>query len=411
MKKISWWFRGYYKIKIYGRAKERLINICSKNGIELYMLEKVTEVIDDTDETGLDTLQCFVLQQEYSEIIKYCKKTGTDIDILCKYGIPNFFYRYKKRKCFIIGALLFFLLIYIFSLYIWDINISGNAVYTQEEFLGDIKDNYVSLGTPKKNINCHKLEQELRKKYDIAWISCSIEGTSLNIIFTETLEPGIIKKTSEPCNLIAAKDCVLSDVIARAGVVVARPGAELKKGDIIISGAINLYNDYDELLETSYVHADGDIYGITKYTYSDEFDINQYNKEYTGKAKTGYSISVLDRQLKLYFPKIKYEMCEEKTDTRKIGLGNVYNTPFKINKHIYREYKLNKVTLTRDEAEKKARVRLDSYMDELRKKGVEILENNVKIEVKNTTCTAKGYLLTREAVAVPSEINITNPGE
>ena len=56
-------------------------------------------------------------------------------------------------------------------------------------------------------------------------------------------------------------------------------------------------------------------------------------------------------------------------------------------------------------------LKLNSYIDELNKKGVEILENNVKIEVSDDICEAKGTIVTKEQIGIPADITIINQGE
>ncbi|MCM1208512.1 MAG: sporulation protein, partial [Ruminococcus sp.] len=66
---------------------------------------------------------------------------------------------------------------------------------------------------------------------------------------------------------------------------------------------------------------------------------------------------------------------------------------------------------TDEEAEEKAENKLQVYIDDLRKKGVEILENNVTISIRNGKCHADGHLVTSELVGIPSDISLFEQGE
>ena len=50
-------------------------------------------------------------------------------------------------------------------------------------------------------------------------------------------------------------------------------------------------------------------------------------------------------------------------------------------------------------------------IDELGKKGVSILENNVTIEFVNNKCIISGIIVTEELISVPSELIIIEQGE
>ena len=395
------WLRGYLIIRISGASKERFINICSKNQIIMWTVSRTDDYIEG-----------YISRKDFGRIESFVAKTDVKIDIRDKKGLPHFFYKYRKRKCFAIGLILCLAIIYTFTLFIWDINVSGESVYTKEQIVKDIKANYVELGTLKKDVNCFELEKELRQKYDkVAWISCEIKGTQLNITFTETIEPDTIKEQTEPCNIVAAKDGVITEIITRSGTSVVVAGDEVKKGDILITGAINIYNDYDELIETTYIPASGDVYAISEYEYSDSFPMNYYKKQYTGESKKYISLNFFGNQFTPYTPKTSYELYDTVTNDNKLKIGDSFYLPFSFQNTCISEYTTEAACYTDGQAHEKAMKRLNVYLDDLRKKGVEILENNVTIEVSNGTCTAEGYIVTKEPIGVPAELIIMEQGE
>lgn len=399
-KKIINRIRGYVLIEISGIQKDRFINICSKKHILLRDMEKKGEKI-----------YAYVSYKEYKVCQEYVKKTKTDIKVVKCFGLPFFIIRYRKRYGFIAGILLYFSMIYVFTMYIWDIEVSGDSVYTGEQIEKDIRDNYVDIFTKKSDINCDELEKALREKYSkVAWISCDIKGTCLNINITETIDKNYNIKSDKPCNIVAVKDGILTDIIVRTGKSTRSNGDEVKKGDIIITGTINLYNDYDELLETNYVSADGDVYAIVEYEYKDEFEMNVYDKVYTGKEKKAYDIVFDDVHIPVGI-KADYELYDTVVTEHRLKLGSSIYLPVYFNKITSKEYDTVLCTYSEDEAEEKAKKRLQIYIEDLQKKGVEILENNVTIDVGSDKCNAKGTIVVKELIGVPEEINIINQGE
>lgn len=65
-------------------------------------------------------------------------------------------------------------------------------------------------------------------------------------------------------------------------------------------------------------------------------------------------------------------------------------------------------TYTEEEARKKQEQLLQTYIADLKKKGVEILENNVTIECKDGECLASGILVVREILGAAETFG--NPG-
>lgn len=401
LKRILTWFKGYLILHIKGKERERFLNLCIKNSIDMWS-------ICDCE----NYKKVYVSRKAYKELIPFIKKTGVEIEVNNKKGFPYLFFRYKKRKLFLLGIVLFLVLIYAFSFFIWDINITGEDIYTDEQILRTLKEYNIELGTPKSKIDCAALEKRLRDDYEnIAWISCELKGTRLNITINETIVPEAVKENEEPCNIVAVKDGIITDIYIESGTRVANKGDEVKKGDILITGAVNLYNDYDELIETSYVPANGEIYAIVSYSYNDCFDLTYYDKEYTGKEKKYYGLYFGNNSFEPYVPKIKYSNYDLVKTDKKLKLGSFFYLPVSFEKNCIKEYKPEFKTYTKEEAQSKARGKLNMYIDDLSKKGVEILENNVKIEISDNTCKAEGTIVTRELIGVPSEITIINQGE
>lgn len=401
LKKIMIWLKGYLIVRIKGSSVERFINLCINNNINIW---------DISDNNNYKTLH--ISKKSYNELEQYIEKTGVTIEITDKKGLPFLFYRYKKRKLFLLGLIIFISLIYSFSFFIWDINISGEDIYTDEQIIKKLEEYDIGIGSPKAKIDCSKLEKALRDDFeDIAWISCELKGTRLNISINETILPEKIEENDTPCNIIAVKDGLISDIYIESGTKVRSKGDEVKKGDILITGVINLYNDYDELIETSYVPANGKVYALVNYDYYDSFSMSYYEKQYTGKTKKYYGLVIADNTFEPYKPKAGYNNYDLIENDTKLKLGTFFYLPLSLKKCSINEYEPVLMTYSINEAENKARVKLNKYIEDLNKKGVEILENNVKIEISGDTCIAQGNLVTKELIGIPEDITIINQGE
>ncbi|MBR1815487.1 MAG: sporulation protein YqfD [Lachnospiraceae bacterium] len=401
VKEFLIWLKGYLIIHIIGVSRDRFINLCMKNNLEMW------NICDEKD-----CVESYISKSSYKKMSDYVEKTGVKIEVEDKCGLPYLFYRYKKRKLFALGLVLFFLAVYAFSFFVWDINIDGENIYTKEQIIRDLEEFNVRTGTPKKNVDCAELERKLREKYDnIAWISCELKGTRLNISINETISPEMIKENTTPCNIVAMKSGIVTDIVLESGTRVVNRGDEVEKGDILITGAINLYNDYDELIETSYVPANGEVYAICSYDYKDSFPLDYYEKEYTGSSKKYYGITFLDSTLMPFKPKDEYDNYDMLEEDNKLKLFASFYLPvsFKVNE--VKEYEPVLKKYSEDEAKDKAHLRLNEYISNFNKKGVEILENNVKITISDTECMAEGTIITKELIGVPSELTIINQGE
>ena len=394
------WFYGQVKIEITGWGSDRLMYLCKRNDINIYNLKII------------DHGYCFLVStKDYKKIIYYNSKIESNIVVNDKTGLPNFFYKYKKRKIFALCLILCFLGTFIFSNYIWNISIIGNQIYTKEELIEIVKNDYVSLGHKKNKINCNKLEKQLRGRFNnIAWISCEIKGTNLIIYINETIPNDILLKSSGPCNIIAYKDAIITEIITSKGKKLVSNGDQVKKDDILITGVVNISNEYDELIETNYIEAEGIVMGIVEYNYNDQFPINTTKKVYTGRTKNQIDINFINNQISLP-SKNNYNSYDTISYTKKLSLFDNFYIPLGYTTNVYKEYTISNIKYTPKEAYEKANQKLILYIENLKKKGVSILENNVKITIVNDVCIASGIIKCKEVIGIPAEIEKIQQGE
>ena len=187
-----------------------------------------------------------------------------------------------------IGAAVCTGIIYVMSLFIWQIDIDGNSKYTDELILQALAQMNVKTGCQKSEIDLPEIEEDLRIMYnEITWVSASITGTKLQIELREGDlkisgssgggQTGNVKRvenqedspktqngeseTDLPANLVTAEDALITNLVVRRGTAAVRYGDEVKKGDVLIEGKVYIYNEDETLKKVDYLTADGDIEG------------------------------------------------------------------------------------------------------------------------------------------------------
>lgn len=381
---------GYVKAEVYGFAPERFMNLIIKNDVVIWDVES--------------TEQGYIFYTGRKNLMKmkpYLQKTNMKIRLLKKYGLPYFLKQHKKRAAFLVGFLLFCVMVYVLSLFIWEVKVTGEDKLVADSLLKVIEEQYVPLGTVKSKVDCSKLEESLRKDFDeISWISCELKGTSLTVYLEEGMAPKIQTEDSKTGDLVAAKDAVLTKMITRQGTPVVKVKDTVKKGDILISGTIYIYDDNNEVMETSYVAADGDVYGKTTEEYEDYVDLKYYKKIYQGKAKTHITFYFLDYCLTPYIPKMDAENYDSYTQIHKARIFDNFYLPFGYKTVKRTAYTLEQQEYTEEEAKKLLETRLSKKLKGFEEKRVEIIENNVKIKKSNGKMIAYGNIIKNEPIAI-----------
>lgn len=384
--KLINWFRGYLCVRIRGAAPERFINLCCNKKIFIWDLKRIEE-----------DYQFHISVKNYKNLKPIARKTGMVPKITQKSGFPFFMHRYRKRKGFFIGIFLCIILVYILSLFIWDISILGGSKYTPEAMLEFLEENEVFTGIKKKKVDCQEIEETIRLAYnDIGWVSAEIKGTRLIIKITETNMPAPAEIAIAPSHMIATKNGIIKEIITRSGTPLVKAGDVVKKGDILVSGIISVMDDFNVLISNQPVVADADIQCKSYYDYYDELPMSYIDKIYTQESKKGYYVALIGKKIFLYNRRNTYNKYDIIVNENTLHVTNSFYLPFQYGTITTREYVEERKVYTEDEANTLAKARLKRYFDRLIENDVLINENNVKITIENNKCIAQGRILVEE---------------
>lgn len=399
--KLLRYFFGYLKVEVKGFAPERFMNLIIKNDVVVWS-------VNSTDNGYI----FYTGRKNLLKMKPLLQKTNVKLTILEKRGLPYLIKKNKRRVFFLLGFFLCIFFVYIMSLFVWEVKVTGVKQLVAQAMLKDIETNFVKLGSLKKDVDCNALERDLMKKYDeISWINCNINGTTLTVSIEEGLLTKNNKSTLTQNDIVAIKDATITKMITREGKPIAKVNDRVKKGDILISGTIYIYNDNYEVLETNYVAADGDIYGESTEPYEDAIEMNCYEKQYNKSEKKYYTFFLFDYCITPFKPKIKGEKVDYLTQIHKVKLFSDLYLPIGYKKTEVKGYEIVKKTYTKKEAMAVLKSNLDEKIKELEGKGVEIIENNVKIEKQGNRFLAKGTLKLRESIGGVRELTLMPPEE
>ena len=259
MRHLWQWICGYICVGVKGRQVSRFLNLCSRNGIHLWRIRYDLE----------HSLRAYLRLSDFYDLKPYLRKTKTKIKILSKKGFPFWCHRHPKLKWFIC---LCFLSVCIgcYSLsYVWDIEIKGNTKVSTQDILMCLKENKVDVGLKKEEINCSKIEVLLREQFQqIGWTSVYLENTKLCIEVKESLYD-VVEHADQADNrsyhLVADKDARILSIVTRAGMAVVEEGRNVKKGEVLVLGISDIYDDSGAIKQTLHLKADAQVYGLVVY--------------------------------------------------------------------------------------------------------------------------------------------------
>ena len=392
------YLKGYVRIRLSGYSPERFLNLCKARNIEIW----------DLRSSGL-TYEMNLSVRDFRKLKPLRKKARAHVVITERHGLPFFLYHNRNRKMFPAGVLLCAAFLYIMSLYIWNIHIEGNYSRTTDVILDYLETEQVVHGMPKSQVDCKEIQSMIRIEFpDIIWVSAEVKGTRLIIRVRENMDTdtaGTSEEEREPSDLTASRPGIITSVLVRSGKAAVQPGDEVEEGSLLVSGRIDILNDSGEITGYQYTAADADIYARTEYEYQDEFLLSHETRHFTGKKRYGFYLRLGNRSL-TFKRRPKFSAYTTLNTEYPLKLTENFYLPLSFGTIAYEEYETYMENYTAEEARLLAEENLNEFLENLIEKGVQIVENNVKIEVGNNTCRAAGTIAALEEIgtAVPTEI-------
>lgn len=229
-------------------------------------------------------------------------------------------------------------------------------------------------------------------KNNLEWVSIKKDGMK----YIVRAEERIIKSevvSDKPRDIVASKDAYITKVISSKGNVLVRQGEYVKKGTVLISGKITLYEDVKGVTSAS-----GSVYGNVWYECTVETPKEISSERLTGRKR--YNLNVGNKILL----RNKYQNFRQK-NIREIKI-------FGLKIKFYREEEVEIIKTKTDDEYALKRLK-EEFDKKLNGKGVIIYQKVLKKEENNSTIKYRVFIITNELINAysyfeESDINDTN---
>ncbi len=393
----EWLFlrNGYLRVRVTGHAAERFLNLCGANGMDVWNLVPCG-----------DGLMCCMTVPAFRRIRPLAKKAGVRVRILRRFGIPFFISRNRRRVGLYTGAAAFFVLIYVLSLFVWNITFEGNYHYSRDTLLNYLETLNVRCGMRKSLVSCENLEESLRSAFpEITWVSASISGTRLFVRVKENEALSAIpQQDSAPCRLVADHSGTITRMIVRQGRAAAAVGDTVEKGQELVSSELSVMNDSGETVRYMNVRADADVYARTEYAYRKTIPGFYKASSDTGRKRYGLAVTFGSLRLGFLAPAKKERLWDYVSESRQLRLFEDFYLPVYGETITGNEYVSYERFYTKQEIKALAQRVHDQYLENLMEKGVHIIENNVKIQRDGLSFVIEGTVTAEEQIAAAAPV-------
>lgn len=391
MEWIFRWLRSYLTCRLKGGDMERFFNLCRYQGIECWDMSLNEGVC-----------RCCMYLDDFWKIRPFVRKTRVRVRIEKRRGLAFFMAFLRHRKGLWIGMAGCIGMLCFLSAHIWKLEFYGNSYYTDERLTKYLETaEGVGFGIWKSKVDGPLLEENLRLTFpDISWVSVRMEGTSLLVSLEEMVKYDASEQEQTlPRYICASQDGEIVSMVTRSGVPKVTIGNTIRKGELLIDGVMEILDDSLTVAESIPVGADGDIWAKVTENYSKTYPAGLESRNY-GRASWKFTFSIGSRSVS--FGKNPYKGSETVYD----HITRVYDwwPGIHIQTDAFRPYtnvsSWEMISEIKEEAEKD----LSDIIHEFEEKGVQILENNVKILVYEDRVEAVGNFVLIKPVGEGTDI-------
>ena len=366
--KVFHFVKGYVIINVSGFYIERFLYICAKQGIELFGIGK---------KTGNGVVVCMNIK-DFKRIRPIVFKTKVRVSVLKKYGLPFYFKKAKKRRALIAGMLLLSVMAFISSGFIWSVEINSEDEEVTNELINAIDLAGVHIGAYKPFLpEGEKIKSIIMNNTDnIVWAWVYIKGTKAVVDFKEGIPAPKVVDRSVPCDIVARRDGVITEVVEKNGESRVVSGDTVAKGDLLIAGTLEIPGG-----EYKTVHSIGDVYARVWHEKSGEYKLYVENEIPTGNKKDFITLKLFSKCIDLYvdenIPYSDYSI-QEKLSELKMGKDNFLGVGFY--KKTYNEIERQRTSISVDDALEIAKNDLEMQISRELLAGSSVVDKQIQYE-------------------------------
>lgn len=301
-KKIFKFVKGYVIIEITGKNKERFLNLCLNDGIEI-----------GTAEYRENAIVVSLSAADFMRMRSDAKQSGVKIKIISKHSVKKFALSRKNRIALPIFLIILGIYYVLVQNFIWCVEIDGIKTADSGAVAEILRDKGVYPGAPKSGIeDLSGIKNAIifsENKINWAWLY--VEGAKARLAVQEAVMPPGISDKRVPTDIIAACDGYVREATVKRGERRVVANTTVTKGQVLISGKVAVFGAGEEE-RYSYVNSEGKITADTVRYARGTFGAKKKLGIKTGRVKKRLGFEFFGKE---FFPFGKPENAFVKSET------------------------------------------------------------------------------------------------
>lgn len=295
------WLQGFVQFVVIGKFPERFINIVTKSGLSIWNTNKKD-----------DRLYARMYVRDYKKIRLLAKKSRVRLKMQSKHGLPFCIRRYKSRVGVLIGIVVFSVVVYVMSCFVWTIDIVGLETVSESYLLSVLEDNGLYIGTFKPSVSFQEISRDTMLEIDdIAWMSINVLDSHASVELKEKAKSPQVDDYHQPANVKAERDGLILSINTLQGENLFDSGSAVVKDQMIVSGVVE-----DKLGGVNLVRANATVLAQTTRKVSFAIDKeHEYCTFSEPQIRRSLDIFCLDIPVTFSFASVKNSAVRYNTDS------------------------------------------------------------------------------------------------
>lgn len=178
---------------------------------------------------------------------------------------------------------------------VWDVRVLGNERVSEADIKDSLDSAGLYVGRPWRSIDRSEVETRMLSECpEISWISINRRGSVAYVEVIESELPPDTEKPPEYANIVAASDCVITEISVVSGYAAVSVGEVVKAGDVLISGVI------PSEARGGFCSAEGSVKGIVDDEISVFIEREYTEKLYSDGKNTALKIKILNFPINIF---------------------------------------------------------------------------------------------------------------
>lgn len=305
------------RVRLTALSPENVINLASVKGIEVYEMKK----------TDACTAEFVINERDYRLFEQIAQKAGAELEAQDRKGLNSARARLKSRLSLLLCLGFIVLMLYVSSLFVWDIKLVCDDEIPKAEIMSALSDCGLSGGTFWPALDRENIRTKLMDRFpEISWLALNINGSRANVLIKLKENVPEIYDENEYHDIIAARTGIIKSMEVLNGIPQVTVGQAVKEGDLLISGTLPVLDG-----EPEKIHAKGRVMAQTVREYESVTPVQCLKRGEKQRKYVRFALKFGNKRQNLYFYSGNHiDGCVKIIKEYNLGVDGLFSLPLSI---------------------------------------------------------------------------------